>query len=60
MLSDIENLGIMLGEKHFNPRDRDESLNSNLARTPESAVSNDYRNEGENTHLKPGNCQFRQ
>ena len=32
MLSDIENLDIMLGENHFNSRERDESLNSNLAR----------------------------
>ena len=54
MLSDIENLDIMLDENHFNSRQRDESLNSNLARMPESAVSNDFENEGENTHLNPG------
>ena len=54
MLSDIENLDIMLGENHFNSRERNESLNSNLAWRPESAISNDFENEGENTHLNPG------
>ena len=54
MLSDIENLDIILGENHFNPRERDESLNSNLARRPESVISNDIQNEGENTHLNRG------
>ena len=32
MLSDIENLDIMLGENHFSTRERDGSLNSNLPR----------------------------
>ena len=41
MFSDIENLDIMLGGNHFDARERDESLNSNLARRPESAISND-------------------
>ena len=54
MLSDIENLDIMLGENHFNPREKDESLNSIFARRPESIVSNDFQNEGENTQLDPG------
>ena len=31
MLSDIENLDIMLGENHFNRSEGDESLNSNCA-----------------------------
>ena len=53
MLSDIENLDTMLSENHFNLRERDENLNSNFARRPESAVSNDFQNEGENTHLNP-------
>ena len=53
MLSDIENLDIMLGENHFNPRERDESLNSNLASRPESFISDISQNEGENTHLIP-------
>ena len=38
----------MLGENHFNPRERDKSLNSNLARRPESAISNGFEN------LNPG------
>ena len=58
MLSDIENLDIMLGENHFNPRERYESLNSNLARRPESSVSNDFENEGENAYLDPGIANF--
>ena len=51
MLSDIENLDIMLGENHFNARDRDESLNSNLSRRPEKTISNDFENTGEYTHM---------
>ena len=34
IFSDIENLDIMLGENNFNARERDKSLNSNLARRP--------------------------
>ena len=45
MLSQIENLDIMLGENHFNARERDESLNRNLTRRPGSAVSNDFVND---------------
>ena len=51
MFSDIENLDIMLGGDHFDTRKRDESLNSNLARRPESAISNDLENDQENTHV---------
>ena len=36
LLSDIGNLGIMLGERHS---ERDESANSNSARRPKSATS---------------------
>ena len=36
MLSDIENLDIMLGGDHFNRNERSESLNSNQARRPGS------------------------
>ena len=39
MFSDIENLDIMLGGNHFDTWERDESLNSNLARKPESVIS---------------------
>ena len=48
MLSDIENLDIMLGENHFDAVERAESLNSNLARRPESAKSNNFENDDEN------------
>ena len=45
MLSDIENQDIMLGENHFNIRDREGSLNSNLPRRSRSFVSNETENE---------------
>ena len=38
MFSDIENLDIMLGGDHFDTSERDESLNSNLARRPGNAI----------------------
>ena len=53
MLSGIENPDIMLGENHLNTGERGESLNSNLARRPESVVSNDFENDDENTHVSP-------
>ena len=58
MFSDVENLDIKLGENHFNPREKDESSNSNFARRPESIVSNDFQNEGENTQLDPGTANL--
>ena len=48
MLSDIENLDIMLGENHFNTREREGSLNSNLLRRPRSFASNESENEDRN------------
>ena len=54
MLSDIENIGIMLGENHFDTVEREGSLNSNLARRPESANSNNLNNDDENMCLNPG------
>ena len=42
MLSDIENLDIMLGENHFNRNERDESLGINCARRPESTVEDEF------------------
>ena len=48
MLSDIENLDIMLGERHS---EREESVNSNLVRRPESANSNMFKNNEENLYL---------
>ena len=47
MLSDIENLDIMLGENHFNTREREGSLNSNMLRRSRSFVSNESINEEE-------------
>ena len=38
MLSDIENLDIMLGENHFDTREREGSLNSNLPGDPEVSL----------------------
>ena len=38
MLSDIENLDIMLGENHFSRNERDASLNSIHAERSESAL----------------------
>ena len=51
ILSDIENLDVMLGENHFNGMDREESLDSNLARKPESATSNNFGKGDENLYL---------
>ena len=48
MLSDIENLDIMLGENHFNSREREGSLNSNLPRRPRSLASIESENEAGN------------
>ena len=48
MLSDIENLDIMLGENHFNTRRREGSLDSNLPRRSRSFVSNESENEDGN------------
>ena len=41
MLSDIENLDIMLGENHFGAQEREGSLNSNLPRRSRSFASNE-------------------
>ena len=40
ILSDIENLDIMLGENHFNGAERDDSLNGTSIRRQESITSN--------------------
>ena len=45
MLSDIENLDIVLGENHFNTRERDGSINSNMPRRSRSFDSNESGNE---------------
>ena len=48
MFSDIENLDIMLGERHS---EREEIVNSNTARRPESTNSNFFENNEENLYL---------
>ena len=48
MLSDIENLDIMIGENHFGAREREGSLNSNLPRRSRSFASNESDNEDGN------------
>ena len=45
MMSDIENLDIMLGENHFDMRERDGSLNSNLPRRSRSSIGDESGNE---------------
>ena len=54
MLSDIENLDIMLGENHFSRNERNESISSNRARIPESASGDEFENNGENNNLDIG------
>ena len=51
LLSDIEILDVMLGENHFSDAEREESLNSNLARRPESTASNNFENGNEEMYL---------
>ena len=53
MLSDIENLDIMLGENHFDRNVRDESLNSNCARRQESTIEDEFENNNESRRLDP-------
>ena len=53
MLSDIENLDIMLGENHFGRNERDESLNSKCARRQESTIEDEFENNNENRQLDP-------
>ena len=48
MLSDIENLDIMLGENHFGRNGRDESVSSNFDRRPGSTSADELENNGEN------------
>ena len=60
MLSDLENLDIMLGENHFNRNERDGSVSSNFGRRPGSTSADELRNNDENRHsvtrdIDPGN-----
>ena len=59
ILSDIENLDIMLGENHFNGAERDESLDSTSIRRHESVVSNNLENEGECSYSNQRNSNVK-
>ena len=59
MLSDIENLDIMLGENHFGTREREDSLNSNLPRRSRSFASNESENENGNIGRSQRNIDSR-
>ena len=59
MLSDIENFDIMLGENHFNTREREGSLNSNLPRRSRSFASNESENEDGNIGRSQRNINSR-
>ena len=50
ILSDIENLDIMLGENHFNDTRRDETLDGTSIRRQESIISNNLENEEMDLH----------
>ena len=55
MLSDIENLDIMLGENHFERNERNGSVNSNQADRPESLFGDEFEDENENVFPNPRN-----
>ena len=55
MLSDIENLDVMLGGNHFDRNERSESVNSNQAGRPESLFGDEFGDENENEFPNPGN-----
>ena len=57
MLSDIENIDIMLGENHFNDMRRDESLDGTSIRRQESVTSNNLENEKMNLHSDHRNSE---
>ena len=59
ILSDIENLDIMLGGDHFNGAERERSLDSTSARRRESITSNDLENEGESLYSNHRNDDLR-
>ena len=50
ILSDIENLNVMLGENHFNETERDDSFDGTSIRRQESVISNNLENEGMNPY----------
>ena len=54
MLSDLENLDIMLGENHYSRNERDKSINSNQARRPKSVSGDEFENNDESNLLDTG------
>ena len=59
ILSDIENLDIMLGENHFNDTRRDGSLDGTSIRRQESITCNNLENEEMNLHSDHRNLGVR-
>ena len=59
ILSDIENLDIMLGGDRYNGTERERSLDSNSVRRKESVISNNLDNEGESLFSNCRNDQPR-
>ena len=59
ILSDIENLDIMLSENHFNGTERDESLDSASVRRHDSVMSNNLENEGGSSYSNHMNSNAR-
>ena len=55
IFSDVKNFDVMLGENHFNEMSREESLDSNSARRPESTTSNNLGNEEKKSYLNHRN-----
>ena len=59
MLSDIQNLDVMLDENHLNGTERDESLDNTSIRKHESVASNNLENEGESSYSNHRNSNVR-
>ena len=59
ILSDIENLDIMLGENFCNETERDESLDSASVRRHDSVLSNNLENEGGSSYSNHMNSNTR-
>ena len=55
IISDIENVDMMLRENHFSRNERDESLSSNQTRRPESTFGDQFENNDENRYLNSRN-----
>ena len=59
ILSDIENLDILLGENQFNETERDESLDSTSVRRHDSVMSSNLENEGGSSYSNHNNSNAR-